>query len=47
MEKNVGAEDGDYVMASLVPAASQSASVYGHEICIIKKHDLSVSAIHG
>lgn len=45
--KNVEAEDWDYVMALPVPAALQSATVYGHEIYIIKKHDLSISVIYG
>lgn len=45
--KNVEAEDWDYVMASPVPAALRSATVYGHEIGIVKKHDLSISVIYG
>lgn len=45
--KNVEAEDWDYVMALPVPVALRSASVYGHEIYIIKNHDLSVSVLHG
>jgi len=45
--KTVEAEDWDYVMALSVPAALQSASVYEHEIDIIKNHDLSMSVIHG
>lgn len=45
--KNVEAEDCDYVMALPVPTALRSATVYGQEIDIIKKHDLSISITYG
>lgn len=44
--KNVEAEDWDYMMALPVPAALWSATVYGHEIDIIKKHGLSISVTY-
>lgn len=47
MEKNVEAEDWDYMRALPVPAALRSATVYGHEIGTIKKHDLRISVTYG